>query len=147
MPKPDNVGVGTALLILDEERRVLLGKRKGAHRAGHWCPPGGWIDREDESTEDAAAREALEEADITILSCDALSWTTEDHPEIGVRTVTLYFMALPEEWTGTPKVMEPHKCEEWVWFPLHGLPDPLFPGVFNGITSAREVLRERGENV
>ena len=44
MPRPNNVGVGTALLIFNRDRKVLLGKRKGAHRAGCWAPPeAGWI--------------------------------------------------------------------------------------------------------
>jgi 8-oxo-dGTP diphosphatase len=129
MPRPNDVGVGTALIVLNEKQEILLGKRKGAHRAGHWCCPGGWIDRSDTSTSDAVIREALEEAGLTVHIVSHLGWTTEDHPELGVRTITLYHFAEPDHWEGEASVMEPDKCEEWGWFPLNDLPDPLFPGI------------------
>jgi 8-oxo-dGTP diphosphatase len=135
MPKPDDVGVGAAVLVLNEEGQILLGKRKGAHRAGHWACPGGWIDRDDTSTHLAAIREVKEETDLELNCVEALCWTTEDHPELGVRTITLYhvgdFRPNPQdpESPREPRVLEPNKCEEWRWFSLHQLPDPCFPGL------------------
>ena len=68
MTRPNDVGVGTAVLITRKIMRstgrfgnvwhpqVLLGKRRGAHGAGLWSLPGGWIDRSDATLEEAAAR-------------------------------------------------------------------------------------------
>lgn len=146
MPKPDDVGVGTALFILNEDGHILMGKRKGAHRAGHWCVPGGWLDREDPSTDIAIIRETKEETDLEVRRVDPLCWTTEDHPEIGIRTVTLYHVTGPGWWDGDPEVMEPEKCEEWRWVSLSDIPSPLFPGLMEAVEaltrhSLAEVLR------
>jgi 8-oxo-dGTP diphosphatase len=140
MPKPDDVGVGTALLVLNEEGELLLGKRKGAHRAGHWCCPGGWLDRDDTSTESAVIREALEETSLVVKWAEPFCWTTEDHPELGVRTVTLYHITGADHWEGTPQVAEPEKCDEWRWFSLLDLPHPLFPTLDGVVKELQERL-------
>jgi 8-oxo-dGTP diphosphatase len=129
MPKPDDVGVGTALLVLNEEGQILLHLRKGAHRAGHWSCPGGWLDRADAETKFAVIRETREESGLTVLGAEHFCWVTEDHPTIGVRTVTLYHIARHGQWEGEPQVLEPTKCERWEWFDLDNLPAPLFPGL------------------
>jgi 8-oxo-dGTP diphosphatase len=133
MSKPDDVGVGTAIFVLDASNKILLGKRKGAHRAGHWSVPGGWVDREDSDIKVAVIREAYEETGITVKYAEQLCWVTEDHPEIETRTVTLYYITWNGEWSGTPYVAEPNKCEVWEWFDLDDLPSPLFPGMEDAI--------------
>ena len=65
-------------------------------------------------------------------------WTTEDQPELGARTVTLYHLARPHDWSGTPEVREPNKCDEWRWFALDELPSPMFPGVGEALDEYRE---------
>lgn len=140
MPRPDDVGVGTAVLILDENHRILLGKRKGAHRAGYWSCPGGWVDRSDQDIFKAVAREASEEANIELHKAEQLCWVTEDHPELEIRTITLYYLSWPKEWGGVPEVMEPDKCEEWRWFHLDELPSPLFPKLLDALEPLKEKL-------
>jgi 8-oxo-dGTP diphosphatase len=135
MPKPNDVGVGTALIVINSQGLILLGKRKGAHRAGHWACPGGWIDRGDENTVVAVARETLEETGLVITDANQLCWTSEDHPELGIRTITLYHVAPAMWWTGTPEVKEPNKCEAWDWFYPGDLPTPLFPGIAEAVVS------------
>ena len=134
MPKPTDVGVGTAVVIFNEAGQVLLGRRRGAHREAHWSVPGGWLDREDEDTEAAAIREVLEETGLVATALDRLSWTTEDHPEQGFRSVTLYYLCDVGHWTGVPEAREPEKCEGWAWFSLQDLPGPLFPGLERALT-------------
>jgi len=74
-------------------------------------------------------REALEEIGITIHEAHPFCWTTEDHSDIGVRSVTLYHVATAPMWGGEPQNLEPHKCSEFGWFNVDNLPDPLFPGL------------------
>jgi 8-oxo-dGTP pyrophosphatase MutT (NUDIX family) len=147
MPRPDDVGVGVALLLLwpapAGRGRVLLGLRKGAHAAGVWAPPGGWLDRSDTSTWAAAQRELWEETGLELTRPPVpFAWTTEDHPELGVRTVTLYHLvrisALPVGLYNVlqlqePPVREPDKCERWAWFSCEDLPDNLYPGLREAI--------------
>ena len=133
MPKPDDVGVGTALIVINSEGLILLGLRKGAHRAGHWSCPGGWLDREDKTTEEAVIRETLEETGLVVKGASHVCWTSEDHPEMGVRTITLYHVSANSRWEGTPEVIEPNKCERWDWFHPTELPSPLFPGIAEAV--------------
>jgi 8-oxo-dGTP diphosphatase len=133
MPKPDDVGVGTAMVVLNAEGQILLGLRKGAHRAGHWSFPGGWLDRADTETAHAAIRETEEETGLVVHKAAQHIWVTEDHPSIETRTVTLYHITRAGEWEGIPEVMEPNKCVRWRWFDLDNLPSPLFPGLQGAI--------------
>lgn len=142
MPKPDDVGVGTAVVILNDKHQILLGLRKGSHRAGHWSVPGGWLDRSDWGTDAAVARETLEETGLILdeTQLGHLCWTTEEHLDIGVRTVTLYHLCWPKGWEGEAKLMEPDKCEEWKWFDLDDLPSPLFPGIPEAVAQLQDKL-------
>lgn len=129
MPKPNDVGVGNALVI-SCGNRILLGKRKGAHFAGYWSFPGGWLDREDTSTSESVVREALEETGLVIPAnaVRPVLWTTEDNPSHGFRTVTLFHhVEVPEELEA--KLMEPNKCDGWAWFDRDALPSPLMPSL------------------
>jgi ADP-ribose pyrophosphatase YjhB (NUDIX family) len=59
-----NPGVGAAVVIFDEEGRLLLVKRaEGATRAGLWSIPAGFVDYGEEIRK-AAARELLEETGL-----------------------------------------------------------------------------------
>lgn len=129
MPKPDDVGAGIAAVILSEDMEILLMLRKGRHRAACWAVPGGWIERSDKSLAAAAKRESWEEVNIRIHDCSLLACTTEDHDELGIRSVTNYMLAEDGQWTGTPEIMEPEKCSELDWFPLDACPENLFPGL------------------
>ena len=92
MPRPENVGVGIAVVILDRDGRVLLLRRSGAHAAGRWSVPGGWVDAEDASLLDAVRREAREEVEVEVVEAHQVGATTEYHEDLGVRTVTVYFL-------------------------------------------------------
>lgn len=113
------VGVG---VVVVKDNFVLLGKRKGAHGADDWSTPGGHLELF-ESPEECAYRELKEETDLEASCIIPGPWTNnvfnnEKH------YITL-FMFVPE-FEGTPKVLEPHKCESWEWHDWDNLPQPLF---------------------
>jgi ADP-ribose pyrophosphatase YjhB (NUDIX family) len=59
-------GVGAAVLLLDEQGRVLMVRRgRGATRSGLWCIPCGYVDYGEEVRE-AAAREVKEETGLEV---------------------------------------------------------------------------------
>lgn len=57
--------VGVAVVIRDNAGRVLLARRRTAFRYGLWCLPCGFVEG-DETIEQAAAREALEETGLEV---------------------------------------------------------------------------------
>ena len=77
-------GVGVAVMILNHEGHVLLGKRhddpekadSAMHGEGTWTLPGGKLDF-GEALEDGAAREALEECGIKVNKMDFVSLGNE----------------------------------------------------------------------
>ena len=127
MPRPPDVGVGVCCLIFDYEGQVLLGQRQGAHARGRWAVPGGWVERTDSDLEVSIRREVREETGLSVTAVRLLTVTTEDHADLDVRTVTIYYLATA--WTGEPKVLEPEKCVEWRWFDPKGIKVGLFPGL------------------
>ncbi|WP_078307375.1 MULTISPECIES: NUDIX domain-containing protein [unclassified Mycobacterium] len=113
-------GVGCFVL---RDGRFLMGRRHGAHGAGMWSVPGGWIER-GESPESAAIREVWEETGVRITHPRAVGATTTVHPE-GLCSLTVWVVS---RWdSGEPASVEPDKFVELRWCTWEeGLPAPLF---------------------
>lgn len=116
------VGIGVAVV---KERRVLLGKRKGAHGSGDWAFPGGHLEFA-ETPYACAYRELLEETGLTATCIFPGPWTN-DVFDNDKHYVTLFMFVT--EFSGKPEVLEPHKCENWEWFEWDDLPQPLFASI------------------
>ncbi|MEV0996495.1 NUDIX domain-containing protein [Nonomuraea sp. NPDC050202] len=114
------IGVGVVLIAPDG--RVLLGERVKAGEPPSWCLPGGAVEP-GESFEEAAVRELGEETGIHDAGTPRVTAVVLDHPEGGVRVTAGVSMAAG---AGAPVVTEPHVFRSWRWFPLDGLPEPLF---------------------
>lgn len=117
MPK---VGVG---VIICQNNRVLLGKRKGAHGEGSWAFPGGHLEF-GESWEDCARRETMEEIGVDIDHVRLGSVTNDIFTSESKHYITIFMLA--DIASGEVKNLEPDKCERWEWFNWHDLPQPLF---------------------
>lgn len=122
MERP-KIGVG---VIVVQNGKTLLGKRKGSHGSGHWAPPGGHLEF-GETIEQCVERELLEETGIIPLSQKKGPWTNDIMGD--KHYVTLWVFV--HEFKGTPQLLEPHKCEGWEWFDWDELPQPLFLSVQN----------------
>ena len=125
-------GVGLSVIVMDGGK-VLLGKRKNSHGAGTWAFPGGHIEGF-EKLEDCAYRELEEETgltrkDVELIEKHPIAATNDFFKKDNKHYVTLYLRA--EHFNGTPKIIEPDKCEEWKWFYWSSLPKPLFTPVKN----------------
>lgn len=142
MPRPNDVGVGIAAVVI-RNRRILLLKRKGAHAEGAWAVPGGWVDREDECPRNCVSRELLEEVGLDLVYYRLLDVTSEDHEELGCRSVTIYYEAIVAS-GDEPTILEPEKCSELRWFSFEEIAEgdrtagytpliPLFPNLFQVI--------------
>ena len=60
----ENPVVGVAVIVLNKDGRILLGKRSGSYK-GLWCIPCGYVEY-DEDVFDAAAREFKEETGLDV---------------------------------------------------------------------------------
>ncbi len=126
MQSERRVGCGVALLIVDEQRRVLAKRRRGSHGDGTWGLVGGWMEH-GESFLQAAQREALEEADLSISGYSSERVVNSYFPSEDVHSVTVCLLVEPHHWTGTPKSVEPHKMYgDWEWIDVRTPPTPLF---------------------
>ncbi|MEW5737080.1 MAG: NUDIX domain-containing protein [Thermodesulfobacteriota bacterium] len=64
VPVYENPVPATAIVVVDEEERILLVRRAEDPKKGEWCLPGGFMELS-ESPEECALRELLEETALT----------------------------------------------------------------------------------
>lgn len=123
--KRPKVGVGVAVI---KGGKVLLGKRKNAHGEGTWSFPGGHLEY-NESWEDCASRETLEETGLSIKNIRFGTVTNDLFHKEQKHYVTI--IMLSDYDSGTLQVMEPDKCEQWEWYNWNNLPNALFVSIEN----------------
>lgn len=123
-------GVGVGVLVA-HQGLLLLGKRRGAHGAGAWAAPGGRLEF-GEDLEDCARRELAEETGLQASQLELGPYTNDIFEEAGQPArhfLTVYVVARGLQ--GTPRNLEPDKCEGWAWFGWDALPAPLFQPLQN----------------
>ncbi|WP_372644169.1 NUDIX hydrolase [Ancylomarina sp.] len=135
--KRPKVGVGVAVI---KEGKVLLGKRKNAHGEGTWSFPGGHLEYQ-ESWEDCAMRETLEETGLSIKNVRFGTVTNDIFREEQKHYVTI--IMLSDYDSGELQLTEPDKCEKWKWFTWDNLPDSLFVSIENLLNDKYNPLDSR----
>ena len=128
MKETKNIEVrdGVGVIIINNEGKVLLGKRKGSHGSEAWAFPGGHTES-GETFIDCAKRETLEETGLRLETLNSGPVTRDFFEDLNVEYVTHFIVAKYTE--GNPEVREPDKCESWHWISwpdLVELRDTLF---------------------
>lgn len=96
---------------------LLMVERAGAHGAGTWSVPGGWVEMWEHPLQ-AAEREVKEETGLTIWATKPLGWTDSQFPDDNVHAVTLWIECSFSSDHGeaqTIRVTEPEKCPKVEW--------------------------------
>lgn len=120
------VGVG---VIVERDGKILLGQRTIEHGENTWGFLGGHLES-GETPEACAAREAMEEAGVTLDNISRHAFTNDIFNESGKHYITLFMRAtLPQG--QEPRNMEPDKCAGWQWFDPAALPEPLMLPIIN----------------
>ncbi|HBB76182.1 MAG: DNA mismatch repair protein MutT [Candidatus Levybacteria bacterium RIFOXYA1_FULL_41_10] len=118
-------GIGVIIL---KNKKVLLLKREGIAGDGTWCFPGGHIEL-NESFEEAAKRETIEESGIQIKNVSVVAVTNDILKTDNKHYVTVFVISDYD--SGEEKLMEPNKSSEIKWFDWDRLPKPLFLPIEN----------------
>ena len=121
MNEENKTRVGMGVMIL-RDGKVLMGRRKTSHGVGEYAFPGGHLEYM-ESFEDYVRRETREECGVEIKNIKFLHVGNVFHyaPKHYVNLVLL------AEWeSGEPQILEPEKIEDWQWYSLDNLPEPVF---------------------
>jgi 8-oxo-dGTP diphosphatase len=123
--------VGLGIIIVNAEGKILIGKRKGSH-AQKYSIPGGHLDL-GETFEAGAIREIKEETDLDIANPKviAVSNNLETYREEGKHYISVFLLV--ETFSGELRLMEPDKCEGWIWVDPKNLPEPHFDASRLGI--------------
>ncbi|MFK8004817.1 MAG: NUDIX hydrolase [Saprospiraceae bacterium] len=121
MQRP-NVGIG--IIIQNAKGEILVGKRKGSH-SPFYSIPGGHLEM-GESFEEGIKKEVLEETGLIIKNPVVIGITNNlrTFETTGIHHVSVNLFT--DKFEGTPKVMEPEKCEKWFWVKPENLPQPHF---------------------
>ncbi|MEU4359966.1 methyltransferase, FxLD system [Streptomyces virginiae] len=104
----------------EQGREVLLSRRAGdVYASGLWHAPSGHV--EFETVVDAVVRETREETGLVVDPSDVRPAVTVHHRPPGGQARIGFFFEV-RRWSGTPRVMEPDKCDAIEWFALDKLP-------------------------
>ena len=128
-------GIGCGVVIFNRHGQFLMGKRKSTHANGRYCLPGGWIEF-GETISEAVQREAMEETGLTICQIELLGITENIFKEENKHSLSVVMGALIQ--SGNPQVMEPDKCESWIWVDdWNQMPSPTFTDYTRFITAEK----------
>ena len=120
----ERVRVGLGIIIVNDDGKILIGKRQGSF-AAKYSIPGGSLDV-GEGFEEGAIREIKEETNLDIKDPKVIAVTNnlETFKEDNVHFISMVFLV--KEFSGELKLMEPEKCSEWLWVDPKDLPEPHF---------------------
>jgi len=117
-------------VIIVRDGQVFLAKRHGAHGEDTWASAGGHLEN-GETFEECARREAMEELGVTVGDLRFLC--VSNIIAYGKHYVDIEFLG---DISGQePRLMEPEAFIDSGWFPLEGLPEPLFLAMGHALDS------------
>ncbi len=113
----DYIGVGVGAAIINREGKIFLSLRgkKVNNEKGKWETPGGGVEF-GEILEEAIVREMKEEYNIDIEVIEPLGIHSHIIPDEKQYWVAPTYISKIK--SGTPKILEPEKCDAIGWFTI-----------------------------
>jgi len=114
-------------IILEKDSQVLMLRRfNTGYHDGDYSLPAGHLEA-GEFASLGTVREVAEEIGIILKQQDItiahiMHRLCDDHERVD-------FFFKPTKWNGTPRNVEPHRCDDASWFPLDKLPANIVPYV------------------
>jgi ADP-ribose pyrophosphatase YjhB (NUDIX family) len=128
--------IGSSYLILIEEDRILLLKRENTgFMDGYYGLPAGHLDG-GETSREGGAREFKEEIGINVNPLE-LKVVHIMHRK-GEQDERVDFFMATDKYTGEIKNCEPNKCGDLSWFSLNNLPQNIIPYINQAIQKYKE---------
>jgi len=127
--------VGVGVLIFNDKKQLLLGKRASEHGKGTWGLVGGHLEF-GESFEECAIREAKEECGLSLKKVKFYHVSNDLFTDEDKHYITIFCKATIAN-NAIPKLNEPDKISEWAWFEFATLPKGLFLPLNNLLKSKR----------
>ena len=123
--------VGIGVVIVNNEGKVLVGRRRGSH-AQLYSIPGGHLEL-GETFEEAAVKEIKEETGLDIIDPTVFCVTNNlrTYREEGIHYISVCLVV--NKFNGEPTNLEPEKCNGWNWVDPYNLPHPHFDASENAI--------------
>ena len=117
----DYIGVGAGAIIFNARGEVFLAKRgpEARNERYKWEFPGGGVEF-GETLANALMREILEEFGFVVEVDRLLDVVDHILPDEQQHWVSPTYLCRYK--SGTPRILEPHKCEEIGWFSLEAIP-------------------------
>ena len=138
MAKEYKNAASTVSLILVEEDQICLVKRKYEPFKDMWCLPGGFLNYKEETLEQAAVRELLEETNLVAKEEDLTLFCVNSAINRDPRDHVIDHIYIVENWSGL--LLASDDASEIKFFYLDDLPELAF--------DHKEVIRkylERGK--
>lgn len=146
---------GVGVIIIRDNKYVLVGKRKGSHGEGRIAFPGGHIDPKDGTLKRCGEREVLEETGMFVNVYppdhyrEELFTTFDILSEDGKKVYVTAYLIADYLYGGTEVVrgdekyiepLEPDKCDWWKWVTLNELAQMIQDEVDESWIPIRKVL-------
>lgn len=140
-PGKDYIWLGCWALILDEQKQILLMQRANwsGNESWYWSQPGGKVDF-GEKVETAIIREIKEELNIQIQLLKFLCYTDHIISDENQHWVAISYLAKIID--GTPKIMEPSKCQDLQWFDINQVPALLTAPTIDALGVYQKLLSD-----
>lgn len=114
----------TASMIVQEEDKIYLVKRKHPPFEGMWALPGGFLNCDKENLEAAAVRELKEETNLDARVEDLQLLCVHSSPNRDPRGHVIDHVYVVRKYSGIPKAND--DAAELKSFPLYNLPELAF---------------------
>lgn len=118
--KQVEIGHTSSVIIMNNEGKILLSKRKVTEGNGMYCLPGGKCEKGEKATK-AAERELKEELDLNVQALKYLE--TRKKRLSRIWKITLFFTIVDDRLSKKIKNLEPNKVENLQWFDVENLPE------------------------
>jgi 8-oxo-dGTP diphosphatase len=125
--------VAVHLLLIRDGQVLLLRRFNTGYEDGNYSVIAGHVE-EGEDVKTAVAREALEEAGISLLHQDLRVTAVMERKSIDGR---IDFFLAADAWHGVIRNCEPDKCDELRWFPMDALPENTIPYIRRALDNFR----------